>query len=118
MSTKELKPFPKELLDQLIKEKLDLDPHDYELFGTTPEGDILPGNYEAQSGSFVTKDGKVYEYWVEWNAEIMVPDGSKGFYTLGEPSYFKENPYRGLYEGDPEYFPAKKRLEERLGKKE
>ena len=82
-----------------------------------PEGDVLPGNYEAKSGCFVTKQGKVYDYWVEWDPEKIAPHGSKGFYTLGELSCFKEVSETLFYEGDPEYFPAKKRLEERLGRK-
>jgi len=44
----------------------------------------------------------------------MIP---KGLYTLGESSYFKEVSERVFYEGDLEYFPAKKRFEERPRRK-
>ena len=86
----------------------------HKLFATTPEGDTLPGNCEAGSGCFVTKEGKVYDYRVERELPRMVP---KGLYTLGESSYFKEVSERVFYDGDPEYFPAKKGFEERLRRK-
>jgi hypothetical protein len=55
------------------------------------EGKILPGGYEYESGMILTEDGKVYAFWLDWDPEKKAPDGSKGWYTLGEnDGFFRE----------------------------
>lgn len=48
------------------------------------EGKPLPGGFSSESGTILTKDGKVYDYWLDWDPEKIAPNGSKGYYTLGE----------------------------------
>ena len=48
------------------------------------EGDVLPGGVYNESGRILTKSGRVYDYWLLWDSEKIAPDGSKGYYSLGE----------------------------------
>jgi hypothetical protein len=48
------------------------------------EGDVLPGGVYNESGIVLSSDGKVYQFWLDWDDEKIAPDGSKGYYTLGE----------------------------------
>ena len=44
----------------------------------------LPGGFDDYSGSILTKDGKIYRFWTAWDPEKISPNGSKGYYTLGD----------------------------------
>ncbi len=54
------------------------------LFNCSEEGKFLPGWGTNESGMILTEEGKVYHYWMDWDPEKTAPDGSKGWYTLGE----------------------------------
>lgn len=52
-------------------------------FGTINEGKMLPG-MESSSGMLLTEDGRVFTWWLDWDEQKTAPDGTKGWYTLGE----------------------------------
>lgn len=56
----------------------------YIVFDGSSEGKTLPGGFVNESGELLASDGKAYHYWLDWNDEKNAPDGSKGYYTLGE----------------------------------
>jgi len=115
--------FPKRTLDEveaeLLKEK---GITEYEHLEGTTEGDILPGGVDEVSGTILAKDGKIYHYWLDWDPEKIAPDGSKGYYALGEnfkdpvtgelyPLFKEVSPERyQKYQDDPSFIAAKKRL--------
>lgn len=86
------------------------------------EGDTLPGGTLNESGTILAKDGKIYDYWLDWDPEKIAPDGSKGYYTLGEnfvsertgkpyPLFREVSPEEyQKYQDDPSFIAAKKRL--------
>ena len=48
------------------------------------EGNTLPGGTPNESGTVLTQDGRVFHYWLDWDPNKTAPDGTKGWYTLGE----------------------------------
>jgi len=109
-----------EVITELLKEK---GITEWELIDGCDEGKTLPGGITEESGTILTKDGKIYDYWLDWDPEKIAPDGSKGYYTLGENRtfmdkgkqhrYFEEiNPEDELYPkpDDSSFIAAKKRL--------
>jgi hypothetical protein len=79
--------LPVGIIQGLVEEKLNLASNEFELFGLQHEGKPLPGGYEEESGRILTKDGKVYSFWVTWDSRKTAPGGSKGYYTLGDTVY-------------------------------
>jgi hypothetical protein len=79
---------------------------EFETFDETIEGSELPGEIPEESGMILTKSGKIYHYWLDWDPEKIAPDGSKGYYTLGEN--FKDpdtgEPYPLFREASPEEY--------------
>ncbi|MBI1984927.1 MAG: hypothetical protein HYS60_02330 [Candidatus Wildermuthbacteria bacterium] len=61
----------------------------WETFGTVNEGKMLPG-MESSSGSILTEDGRVFTYWTGWDEQKTAPDGTKGWYDLGEKSFWTD----------------------------
>jgi len=92
---------------------------EFVMFGGSGEGKKLPGGMESESGAVLSSDGKVYRFWLDWDDEKTAPDGSKGYYTLGENdkividgvehSYFEEKDPKE-YENDSSYISARKKL--------
>ncbi len=75
------------------------------VFGTQVEGRRLPGPHEVESlsGYALARDGSVYAFWLDWDAE---QDG----YTLRP---FRKLDDLGVLADDPEYLAARRRA--RLG---
>lgn len=86
------------ILEELCREQCLTD---FVTFGSVWEGVVLPGNVEERSGLILSRDGKVYSYWLGWDPNRTAPDGSKGYYTLGDG--FGEVS-REQYESDIRYF--------------
>lgn len=98
---------------------------EFTTFDGSSEGEMRPGVC-AESGKILTKEGKIYHYWLDWDPEKIAPDGTKGYYSLGdnrksprtgEPyPFFREatpeeyRKYQKHPEGYPEYIAAKKKL--------
>jgi hypothetical protein len=78
----------RELITSLLREQGIMGQWE-QLEGTT-EGKSLPGGIESCSGTILTEDGKIYHYWLDWDPEKIAPDGSKGYYTLGENKYYTD----------------------------
>ena len=93
-----------EIIEELCKEK---NLTDFVTIASVWEGNILPGDVEERSGLILTKEGKVFPYWLEWDSEKINPNGEKGYYTLGKD--FREVP-REEYQSDIEYFEEMKRM--------
>lgn len=87
------------------------------------EGDTLPGGTPNESGTILTKDGKIYHYWLDWDPDKTAPDGTKGWYSLGENRFFEYKGQKLAYfreiprenedypkPNDPSFLSAKKRL--------
>jgi len=74
---------------------------DFTTFASVWEGILLSGGVEERSGLILTREGRVYSYWLEWDPDRAAPDGSKGYYTLGKN--FREVS-REQYESDIAYF--------------
>ena len=70
-----------EVITELLKEK---GITEWELIDGCDEGKTLPGGITEESGTILAKDGKIYDYWLDWDPEKIAPDGSKGYYALGE----------------------------------
>lgn len=72
------------------------------------EGRILPSGIEDECGMILTKDGRVFAYCLEWDPEKKAPNGSKGWYTLGENRFYeyggKKTPhFQEIHPGDESY---------------
>lgn len=107
------------IIQNLVKDKLGLNPEDFELFGLQHEGKPLPGGYEEISGCILTKNEKVYDFWVKWDSQKTAPDGSLGYYSLGDTTYTRGGiPYfeeisSETYDkirSSPDYLRAKEKL--------
>ncbi len=70
-----------EVISGLLREKGILR---YEELDGSSEGDVLPGNVDEVSGAILVDDGRVFCYWLGWDPDKTAPDGTKGWYTLGE----------------------------------
>jgi len=71
-----------ELMTSLLKEQGVIGRWE-QLEGAT-EGGPLPGGVPKLSGIVLTEDGRVFCYWLDWDPDKTAPDGTKGWYTLGE----------------------------------
>ena len=65
------------LSEQGIQEK-------FEPFDTTSEGKVMPGGGVNESGYVLLENGRIFAFWLNWDPEKLAPDGTKGWYTLGE----------------------------------
>lgn len=77
------------------------------IFGVR-EGRTLPSGIEDESGMILAKDGRVFAYWLDWDPDKTAPDGTKGWYTLGENRFFehegqKLSYFREYSPGDKKY---------------
>lgn len=77
------------------------------IFGVR-EGRKLPGGIEDESGMILVKDGRVLAYWLDWDLDRTAPDGTKGWYTMGENRFHEYGGERISYfreysPGDKEY---------------
>jgi len=88
---KNFKDSYKKFYKELLKDE-GVETEDLEIFGASEEGRILPGGEVEESGSILTKEGRIYHYWLGWDPEKRAPDGSKGYYTLNDKI---ENPITG-----------------------
>ncbi|MBI2506679.1 MAG: hypothetical protein HYW00_00880 [Candidatus Colwellbacteria bacterium] len=61
----------------------------HELFDTTSEGKIMPGGGVNESGKLLLEDGRVFTWWLDWDENKTAPDGTKGWYTLGENDFIE-----------------------------
>ncbi|MBI2594861.1 MAG: hypothetical protein HYW38_01205 [Candidatus Colwellbacteria bacterium] len=59
-----------------------------QLQGST-EGGPLPGGIPKLSGTILVEDGHVFTYWLDWDPNKTAPDGTKGWYTLGENDFIE-----------------------------
>ena len=116
--------FPKRTIDDVVEELLKTKgiTKYIEVDGVS-EGDVLPGGVYKVSGAILTQNDKIYDYWLIWDPEKIAPDGSKGYYSLGENScftdekgerhcYFEEvtpEEYK-RHQTNPAYLDAKKKL--------
>lgn len=92
------------LLDTLIQRK-GLRPGDYALFGVTGEGTLLPTSrpgeeIEEASGLLIDRSGRVFAFWLGWDAH------------QGEPTLvdWEEVPPEPHWRTDPEYQEARQQL--------
>jgi hypothetical protein len=69
------------LLDELFAEQKITK---YVIFDGDDEGKVLPRGLTSESGTILTADNRVFRYWLDWDPEKTAPDGTKGWYTLGE----------------------------------
>lgn len=101
--------YDRKTLTQLIEEK-GLKPGEYACFFTTGEGDYFlsrPGYFtETESGSLVTKDGKHYFWWMDWDEENK---------RMKLDTWEEEQP-QSDWKDDPEYKRALQILENRAKK--
>ena len=74
----------RELITSLVERELRLDESEFELFGLQHEGKPLPGGFEEESGHILTMDEKVYDFWLKWDPAKTAPNGSLGYYTVGD----------------------------------
>ena len=77
------------------------------------EGNTLPGGTPTESGEILTDKGKVFRFWLDWDPTKVSPDGTQGWYTLGEERmFFSEiDPLRDRYPTDKSYLRARKELD-------
>ena len=61
----------------------------WEEFEGSTEGGPLPGGIPKLSGTILAEDGRVFYYWLSWDSEKQAPDGTRGWYTLGENRFFE-----------------------------
>lgn len=57
---------------------------------SSPEDKLLPGNVKRHSGMILTEDGRVFAYELDWDPEKVAPDGSLGWYSLGEKKFLDD----------------------------
>ena len=92
------------LLDALIQ-KQGFRPGEYALFGVTGEGNLLPTSrpgeeIEEASGLLIDRRGRVFAFWLGWDAQ------------QGEPSLidWEEVPPEPQWRTDPEYQEARQHV--------
>ena len=77
----------------------------YVIFDVVEEASkVLPGRIYPVSGLVLIDDGRVFGYWLDWNAD-------KGDYTLGDEDDFWYEEDVSAFEDDWDYKEAKKKLE-------
>ena len=74
------------VIAELLKDKGN---HRFAFLSVDWEGDTLPGGTPNESGEILTHDGRVFRFWLNWDPEKPAPDGTKGWYTLGENRFFE-----------------------------
>jgi len=75
-------------------------------FAGSNEGKALPGGLESESGKILIEDGRIFSFWLDWDTEKTAPDGTKGWYTLGE-NLFTGSAEDGKFAYFREIFPGK-----------
>jgi hypothetical protein len=84
-----------DIIDELLKER---GVNVYATFGDHDEGGPMPTGIYNWSTLVLTPDGKLWDYFLDWDPEKINSDGEKGYYKLREPrerssEYFKSDPY-------------------------
>ena len=97
---------PLEVIAELLKEKRI---ERFAIIEMDWEGDILPGGTPNESGTLLIENGQVFAFWLDWSPAKPSPDGTKGWYDLGEESYWtdkdreKHSYFEEILIGDPRY---------------
>ncbi len=90
------------IIDRLLAEK---GITRYVIFEVVEEASkVLPGRIYPVSGLVLIDNGRVFSYWLDWNAD-------KGDYTLGEEDGFWHETDVSAFEGDRDYQEAKRGLD-------
>ncbi len=79
---------------------------EYAVIGGSTEGGKLPTDLETESWVILTPDGKLWDYFLDWDPETINPDGEKGYYRFREP---REETPEG-YQDYPGYLRARREL--------
>lgn len=79
---------------------------EYAVSGSSTEGGKLPTDLETTSWSVLTPDGRLWDYFLDWNPEKLNPDKEKGYYEFREPR--EQDP--GGYQETPEHLHALREL--------
>ncbi|MDP3724428.1 MAG: hypothetical protein Q8R11_02215 [bacterium] len=106
------KPTIEKILKRLLREK---GIEKYEIFHYIEEAsEVLPGEIFPVSGNILTREGKVYSFWLDWDekkqdyslGDVTLPDGTVDHYWSEEVDPFDHK----ATQKNPQYQLARKKL--------